>query len=165
MKRKECFEEYAVYTGKTSDIVRQLAFAGFALIWLFKSDVAELGPVVPREFAPAATLLLGALVADFLQYGIAAGSWHWFKLKLIRDKTPDEKELEPADWLYRPAEILFYMKAGLLLLAYVLLLSHLLTSRTLFYTPRPKPAGPPQASHMVLPAPAARGVKYPVRAV
>ena len=32
-------ERYAYYSGKASDIVSQLDFAGIALVWLFKTEI------------------------------------------------------------------------------------------------------------------------------
>ena len=39
MKLKDAREIYYFYSGKTSDLVRQLGLAGIAVIWLFKYDV------------------------------------------------------------------------------------------------------------------------------
>ena len=37
MKKLEQYkDEYQFFTGKTSDIIRGLAFAGIAVIWIFK---------------------------------------------------------------------------------------------------------------------------------
>ena len=73
MKLKDILGNYYEITGKASDVARQLAFAGFAAIWVFRQGTD--GLQLPRSmFVPAAVFGL-ALIADVLQYGVAA--WRW----------------------------------------------------------------------------------------
>ncbi len=48
MKLSDYRETYYEFSGKLSDVSRQLSFAGIALIWLFKLDSTPV-PKVPDE--------------------------------------------------------------------------------------------------------------------
>jgi hypothetical protein len=71
---------YSYYTGKTSDIVRQLGFAGIALIWLFRGNS---GTHVPRDLLVVAIVIAGALACDLAQYIV--GSLVWGKLQRTKE--------------------------------------------------------------------------------
>lgn len=66
MKLKDARDNYYFYSGKASDIARQLSFAGLGVVWIFKIDSAS-GPVVPSRFVLPTLLILVALSCDFLQ--------------------------------------------------------------------------------------------------
>jgi hypothetical protein len=136
VKRSEADAEYYFYTGKASELVRQLALGGFAVMWLFKADTSG-GPAIPSDFrGPAAALLL-SLSADFLQYAVSAPLWHWFKLKLEKEGLkPDDTQIGPKR-LYIAPEILFYVKMVALAVAYVWLIVALLGNKHMFYTGAP----------------------------
>jgi hypothetical protein len=74
MQLEDTRESYQFYSGKTSEIVRQLAFAGIAIIWVFKTN---LGPkqIVPRELFPAGILLVVGLTLDLLHYVTGTLIW------------------------------------------------------------------------------------------
>ena len=61
----ECY--YYYYSGKISDIVRTLCFAGFGLIWLLSGNTLS----KIWEFKGAIIFLILALVFDLLHYIIA----------------------------------------------------------------------------------------------
>lgn len=73
MKFREIQEHYYTVTGKASDVGRQLAFVGFAAIWVFREGTT--GIHVPLGMTPAAIGFALSLVFDALQYGVS--SWHW----------------------------------------------------------------------------------------
>src|SRR5438094_1491603 len=118
MKRSAVTEEYVFYTGKASEVVRQLALLGFALIWIFKTDV-DSGPVIPKSFLGASFLLLVALTADFLQYAFGAGLWAWYDEKLRRESVEPDADVRPPDRVYVPSRTCFYAKLVALTVAYV----------------------------------------------
>ena len=71
MKLRDCKESYDYYSGKASDIIRNLGFFGLALIWAFRicrEDKVEI-PVLLRV---AGLLLLLGLALDFFHYLVAA---------------------------------------------------------------------------------------------
>jgi hypothetical protein len=142
VKRSEADAEYAFYTGKASDLVRQLALGGFAVIWLFKTDTTS-GPTVPEDFRVTAVFLLASLAADFAQYAVSAPLWHWFKRKLELDGLKPDDTFTAPDWLYYAPDALFYVKLVALALAYACLIFALLGNAHVFRTPASAQAAKP----------------------
>ena len=64
---------YYEFTGKASDISRQLAFAGFAIIWLFKDSTSF---HIPEALFIPLILLGCTLLLDILQYFFLGTSWY-----------------------------------------------------------------------------------------
>ena len=71
MKISEAREFYYFNTGKTSEIVRQLALAGIAVVWIFKTGQTQL----PSELILPLSLIIATLILDLLQYFVAATIW------------------------------------------------------------------------------------------
>lgn len=127
MKLSKYKEDYYFFTGKVSDIVRQLAFAGIAVIWVFKQDSKPLPKIPDAMLLPLALLVL-ALAADLLQYSIAAliwGRFHRYHEKELIDKTEDPDLTAPGYYNW-PALFLIFMKSTLVVIAYILLLRYVL---------------------------------------
>jgi len=66
MKLDDIREQYWFYSGKASDISRQLALAGIGVVWIFKVDQPGLPKIPDALRAPMAFLVL-ALFFDFFQ--------------------------------------------------------------------------------------------------
>jgi hypothetical protein len=118
MKLSDTRAAYEALSGKASDIVRQLSLAGVGLIWLFKT---ETGPaaILDTHLLRGAFFIFLALFFDFLQY--LSGTTIWFLYFRYKEKqgTTEENEFQaPAsiNWL---TWTLFYVKAALVLIAYV----------------------------------------------
>jgi hypothetical protein len=62
------------FSGKASDLNRQLGFAGIALIWLFKKDVSG-QIVIPHILIWAGALIVVSLTLDMLHYCIGWYTW------------------------------------------------------------------------------------------
>lgn len=85
MKLKDTREAYETFTGKASDIARQLGFAGIAIIWLFRSDGK-----IPSELLPVAVLIIVGLAFDFLQYVYGSMVWGVYHHRKSRQVKFDE---------------------------------------------------------------------------
>ena len=72
MKLSECREAYYELSGKASEVSRNLAFAGIALIWIFKEDQVN---KVPGPLIFPALLFVIALALDLLHYTYGAAVW------------------------------------------------------------------------------------------
>jgi hypothetical protein len=99
-------------TGKASDVARQLAFAGFAVVWLLKANTAR---PIDEEMLPAVALLAGALFCDALQYIICSLIWTIFYNYQFDKHKSDDAEVDipgPINW---PGYALFWSKLMLLL--------------------------------------------------
>ncbi len=128
MKLSDYRETYYEFSGKVSDISRQLAFAGIALVWLFKID-HDLYPKIPRELVlPTITLAL-TLAFDLLQYVSATivwGSFQWYKERQLKSLSEDPS-LESSAWLKRPQFVFFVLKLLSVSFSYYLLVKYLTT--------------------------------------
>jgi hypothetical protein len=123
VKLKDARDNYYFYSGKTSDILRQMALAGVALAWIFKHDVNGT-PVIPAGLLAPTFLVVLTLVFDFAQYisgTIAWGTYNRYKEK----KVGEEAEFLAPAMINWPALAFFVLKAGALVIAYVLLLGFL----------------------------------------
>ncbi len=116
-------DRYAFYTGKASDIVRQLAFAAIALIWIFRGNT---GTHLPRDLLVVAILIVVALVCDLVQYIVGSVLWGNFERSKEAELLAAGGLDERAEFDY-PAGInlwtarLFHAKWVLLAAAYVVL--------------------------------------------
>jgi len=118
VKLKDVREFYSHHTSKTSEIVRQLGFAGIAVIWVFKSEVAG-RPTIPPELVSAAFLIVLGLGLDLLHY--VAGSLVWGiygRIKELRDDVSSTTEFEAPRQINWPAIILFWSKTVVMIIAY-----------------------------------------------
>lgn len=120
MKLEDARQHYYDHSGKASEVTRQLAFAGIALIWIFKAG--EEGPphLPPELFFPAALIVLG-LVFDFFHYISLATLWGTFSR--LKEKAQVTEFRAPA-WLNWPGLICFVLKIVSIALAYGFLLSY-----------------------------------------
>ncbi len=115
MKLSEAREYYVDHSRQASTVARQLAFAGIALIWVFRSAPAEPGePFLPREFLLPAVLIVVALAADLLQYAWASGAWGVIQRRMELSGN----EEDAPDWVNRPSLVLFWGKIGCVVTAY-----------------------------------------------
>lgn len=123
MKLKDTLENYYYHSGKTSEIVRQLGFAGIAIVWVFKTEVAG-NPTIAPELIPAALLVVVGLTLDLLHY--VAGSLIWGIYHRIKEDavTGDTEFLAPRqiNW---PVLFFFWSKILAMVAAYGFILRFL----------------------------------------
>lgn len=119
-------ETYYTLSGKASDITRQLAFAGIALIWIFRGTSS--GPLaVPGELLIPAGLLALALSFDLAQYAFGAAIWAIFVRVSEGNGIEDDTEVSAPMYFNWPALLFFWLKIFFLLLAYFLILRYIYT--------------------------------------
>lgn len=134
MKLADLREAYQFFSEKTSEIVRNLGFAGIALIWIFKTTV-DGRDVVPAELVPAGALVVIGLALDFLHAIVGTATWGIYNrikerkldARAAKDKSFDPEEYDflapvPINW---PALVLFWSKIVAMLIAYVMLIRFL----------------------------------------
>lgn len=139
MKIKEAREEHAFYSGKLSDILRQLGLAGVAIIWVFRIESPS-GNSIPRGLIPAGWFILLGLTADLLHYTAGTIFWDRFSQKKAeeledtrhhvtpagRPFDPEKEDFPPPPWRNKWTRRSFWAKFTLMLLAYIWLVSYLL---------------------------------------
>jgi hypothetical protein len=118
---KQGFEARDVYSSKTGEITRQLGFAGLALIWIFKTGEGT-QQIVPKELLPAGLMLVLGLSADLAQYILGTAVWH---LVTKRNQTIGKPNFETPKWINWPQWSFFVLKIVAVLIAYILLLRHI----------------------------------------
>ena len=110
-------EAYEALSGKASDIIRQLALGGIALIWLFRTDTPK-GPTLDRRLLSAALCICLAIFCDFLQYALGALIWFVYFRRKEKQGVRGTATFTASPWLNVPTWTLFFLKAAALLLAY-----------------------------------------------
>jgi hypothetical protein len=107
------------FSGKASDLNRQLGFAGIALIWLFKKDVGG-QVVVPNILVWAGILIVISLTLDMLHYCVAWYTWDSFFRSKENAGVAENAELDHDPSLVYPITGLFLAKIICVVAAYVL---------------------------------------------
>ena len=138
MKLEDTREIYYETTGKVSDLVRQLGFAGIAIIWVFKTQ-SDGRQIIPKGFLPAGILIVLALAADLFQYAASVQIWDKFNRNKETELTEKAEILSAQGVSYdvededfdAPGSIndltkrLFWTKFVLMFSAYVYLILYL----------------------------------------
>lgn len=128
MKRCDAREAYYDSSRKTSDIVRTLALSAVAIVWVLRVNGPHGEASLARPLLLTGFLAVIALALDLLQYAVATAMWGWFhRSKEKDDKITEETEFEAPGWMNYPALCFFVAKVAALLLAYVVLLKHLVS--------------------------------------
>lgn len=124
MKLKDARDLYYFYSGKTSDLVRQLGLAGIAVIWLFKYE-AQGVPKVPEALVLPLILIVLGLALDLLQYAVATCIWGVFHRLKEKSGIGEDKSFLALKQLNWPSIVFFITKAIATIAAYVYLLRYL----------------------------------------
>ena len=119
-------DTYYEFSGKASDVARQLAFAGIAFVWIFKyqdSNIIRL----PVELLIPATFFALTLAFDLLQYIFATAIWgifQWHMEKTVGGlgKDPD---LDTPSWFKLPQLVCLILKLIAVVIGYIFLLQYI----------------------------------------
>lgn len=122
MKIEDYRKFYAEASTKASDVCRQLAFAGIAVVWVFAEGKDAAKTVPPGLVWPSLFLVL-TLATDFFQYVVKSIIWGAYVRELERDGHTVDKDLPlHSSLLVWPVDFLFHAKLALLFIAYCMLL-------------------------------------------
>lgn len=116
-------EFYFDYTGKLNDRVRTLAMSGIGIIWVFKQTTGT-GTWMPHALFGPGFLLVAALGLDVFQQAYGALAWGWLARKSLNE-LPPTTQIDVPRWINWPTTLMFYSKALLVAVGYVLLLFYL----------------------------------------
>jgi hypothetical protein len=98
MKLQEYIDTFYTFSGKASDVNRQLAFAGIAIIWLFKKDTMA-GLTIPHELVLPSLLIVVSLALDMVQYWLASITWRiFYRSKEKKGVSASEEIPNPNVW-------------------------------------------------------------------
>ena len=121
MKLSNYRESYYGFSGSASNVSRQAAFAGIALIWVFNSKTPD-GIHLPIELIWPTLFLIIGLGLDLLHYVVASAIWgifHRIKEKELGE-IPDP-DVEAPIYLNWPTLLLFWGKLIAICTGYIYL--------------------------------------------
>jgi hypothetical protein len=126
MKLEQYKKDAHEFQGLASGLVRQLALAGIALIWIFKID-KPIEHLLPNECYWPLLIFVLTLGFDFLQYFIPSIIWMFF-FRYHEKKNNGNVEIElKAKKIYSVPGYFFYIgKVILLFIGYILIIKYLL---------------------------------------
>jgi hypothetical protein len=122
MKLKDARDAYDIFSGKLSDIVRQLSFAGIAVIWIFRVGHESGGIAYSTELLIPLGCFVLTLGLDFLQYLYASIAWSRFHRYKELSGVDNRAEFKAPAWLNIPTLFFFYSKAASIFVGYIFLL-------------------------------------------
>jgi hypothetical protein len=118
VKLQDYRDDFYTFSGKASDLNRQLGFAGIALIWLFKKDVGG-SPTIPATLLLPSILIISSLTLDMLHYCVASIIWRCFYRGKEKAKVGENVEIDHSIWLELPIWLLFVAKIVCVVVAYI----------------------------------------------
>lgn len=121
---KDAREHYYFYTGKVSDIVRQLALGAIAIVWLFRSGEAT-SFSIPGELLFPLKLVVAGLALDLIQYASGAAFWGVFQWHKESAGMSESDDFKAPRWINWSALICFWLKVVVIAYAYWLLFLYL----------------------------------------
>lgn len=120
MTLKDARGAYDYFSGKLSDLVRQLSFAGIAVVWMFRTQVDKM-PFDDRLMAPL-KFLVSALALDLFHYILASLIWSRYAHCREKDGIKDSDEISPHEAINWPMLVCFWGKVFFCFMAYVVML-------------------------------------------
>jgi hypothetical protein len=109
------------FTAKCSDINRQLAFAGIAVIWIFKSQNSE-GLKIPSELILPILLFVISLFLDLLHYLYGSIVWSsFFRYQEKRHGKLSNVDIKAPKIFSNIMYVIFYLKILVCLIAFIYL--------------------------------------------
>jgi hypothetical protein len=118
-------QTFYTYSGKASDLNRQLGFAGIAIIWLFKKDTGGTLSLPPEVILPG-IFIVASLALDMLQYVVGSIIWRIFYRCKEKAGVGEKADLSHSPWLEGAITSLFAFKIVCLLIAYYLIFKFLI---------------------------------------
>ena len=124
MKLVKAREDYYYFTGKASEVTRQLGLAGIAVVWIFKLEKSG-ALSLPSQLLPPLIAFVGALALDLLQYVTSALIWGAFTRYNEKMGVKDGGDVYAPAWFNYPSLLFFWAKVSTAVFGYVLLLLYL----------------------------------------
>ncbi|HZW70555.1 MAG TPA: hypothetical protein VFF57_06740 [Hanamia sp.] len=125
MKLEEYRKSSREFSKSASDIIRQLALAGIAIIWVFKIEKPT-DHLIPGELFKPLLFIVITLCIDFLQYFIPSIIWIIFYRRHEAKGTDPELDLKANKWLSLPGYICYFTKVLFLIISYVYIIDYIL---------------------------------------
>lgn len=124
MKVKDYKKDYQEFSGKLSDNARKLAFAGIAIVWIFKQEKEGIF-ILPQLLKLSMLMFVITLSFDLLQYVYQTLTWGIFHRHFEKKLPSEDSELLASKYLNWPAIFFFWSKVIALAAGYVLMIMFL----------------------------------------
>lgn len=127
-KLKDYLDDFDTYTSKASEVNRQLAFAGIAIVWLFKNPEGDKYLFTHELIIPLFYLII-SLSLDLFQYLLGSIIWGTFfeiKERQINRHEIKDNDIKANRILSYAITFFFFLKIIAMCIAYYFLLAYLL---------------------------------------
>ena len=124
MRVKDYKKVYQEFSGKLSDNTRKLAFAGIAIVWIFKQGKNGTF-ILPDLLKLAILMFVITLSFDLLQYIYQTIIWGFFH-RYYEKKFGEDYELTAPKYFNWPAIFFFWSKVIVLVAGYVFVIRFML---------------------------------------
>jgi hypothetical protein len=120
---KEWLEEFYEDTSTISTLIRNIAFAGIGVIWIFKNTDPK-ATLLPKELIPPLFFLILGLISDIAQYlWRAINIYIFYKIKDVgyvsgRLKEKDISDVTMPNYILAGTWTFFFVKIGMICIAY-----------------------------------------------
>ncbi len=126
MKLKDAKDIYYYFSETTSKIVRQLGFAGIAIVWIFKAETNG-RQIIPSELIPATIMIIIGLTFDLLHYVSGTLVWGLYHRHKEKEKVGEKNESLAPKQINWATIFFFWAKTIMMCVAYISLLSFLIS--------------------------------------
>ena len=124
MKLDEIRKAYEDLSGSLSSVVRQINFAGIAIVWIFVGKETE---TVPQHLYNACTFLVISIILDALQYFVGTLCWHMcYLFKHKKNKADKDIDIHESEWINVIPWLCIYAKTIVTAIGYGYILSFLM---------------------------------------
>jgi len=124
MRLDDCKKAYYEFSGRLSDNCRRLAFAGIAIVWIFRQGETP-SYCLDSTLAWVSVFLVLSLSFDLFQYIYQTILWGWYhRYKEKRMEGKDESFLVPRWFNWTPVLFMF-SKTVCVIIAYIMIFSFL----------------------------------------
>lgn len=127
---KDVKDAYEDFSGKGSEICRQLNFIGVGIIWLFSNTVQDRNwkIILPESLILPILLLCLSLALDLLQYIVSTVIWYGiYLLKHSKTENDDSTDVEDSELLNCIPWIFWFLKIGLTIWGYIRIIIYMLS--------------------------------------
>lgn len=126
MKLIEIRSTYYDYSGISSSVTRQIAFAGLAIIWIFKSETS-IEVFIDKGLAMPAMFFVLCLSFDLLHYIVSSLIWGICH-RISESKHDENDEFKVNSALNWPGLFFFWLKHASVIVGYCLLFKFIITN-------------------------------------
>ena len=127
MKLSEYKKTYEDFSGKASNVVRQLSFAGIAVIWIFKVQSNGLLKIPDKLLVPLGLFCI-SLAIDLLQYILGYIVWYAYYKYQENKVVSETQEIKHHALLPFPLHLCMIAKVFIAVVAYYKLIVFIINS-------------------------------------